>query len=306
MNNAFCTITTQSHLPKVFALYTSLYSHNPNVSLQVLVIDGKIAVEKMKLFEMIEFYDISILEDDKVSQKILNKDKKKSDKLRWSLKPIFLKWLLKKKYDKVIYVDNDIYFVDQFDFLFEELDKNNVLLSPHWRPENPSEEPLWFETNFRDGIFNAGFFGCNKNSIKALDWWASACLYKCEKNYRHGLFDDQKYLDMMPVIEKNTGIIHHKGCNLAYWNIKQVKRKLQSGKLILSGEYNPVFIHFADCTIAAILRNEDILLESHLKLYLEQLQNFGFKLNLNSILRKENFWAVYRNIKWKIFGDFLF
>lgn len=306
MNRAVCTISTKSHLPKVYALFESIVKFEPNISLKVLLSDVS-ANEINNIsapFPQVKFHSLEEF-NSPLATSIIKKYKSQSDKLRWSFKPVFLSHLLSAGYDKVIYVDNDIFFTNPFNFLWDELDSNKVLLTPHWRPSNPANEPLWFETNFRDGIYNAGFIGVSKGAEDALNWWANTCLYKVTKSYIQGMFDDQKYLDMMPVVEPSTKVIAHQGCNVAYWNIKEAKRKNTSGEVKINGKYPVVFIHYADCTIAAILRGEDPELKPLLDDYLAVLKKHGFNISLDKILKKESFWVKYRNAKWQLLWSYL-
>lgn len=307
MKRAVCTISTKSYLPKVYALFESVSKFDPNSSLEVLVVDVT-AKELSNLNSPIEEVTFRPLSEIKFNyaQEAIAKYQKYPDKLRWTFKPIFLNYLLNEgNYEKAIYVDNDIYFTGSFDFLWEELDTHHILLTPHFRPSDPTKEPLWFETNFRDGIYNAGFIGAAKGSESALDWWTNVCIYKCTKSYIQGMFDDQKYLDMMPVIEPKTKVIHNMGCNVAYWNIKEAKRKITNGKVIIEDKYPLVFVHYADCTIAAIMRDEDPMLKEPLKEYLAVLEKYGFKVDTQKVLKNEGFWVKYRNAKWQLLWSYL-
>ena len=88
--NHFCTITTQSHLYKVHALSDSLSEQSNDFLLHVLVVDSNFDFE----YNHCVFTKLSDLKSDPVTQAILNKYKRNSDKLRWSLKPVFLVNLL--------------------------------------------------------------------------------------------------------------------------------------------------------------------------------------------------------------------
>jgi hypothetical protein len=306
MTNHFCTISTKSHLGKTYALCHSIIEINNLSKINVLITDEKkvnVSVPD-NLVSFINLFDADDLENDDWYKKTFRIYSSHPDKMRWTLKPVFLRWLLKQQssVSKIIYTDNDIYFIDNYNFLFEMLEENNILLTPHWRADNPFKHPWWFETNFRDGIFNAGFVGVNKNSIAALEWWATVCLYKCKKSYIQGLFDDQKYLDLMPVIEPKTAIVQHRGCNVAGWNIIKLKRNIAGDKIIIDNTFPLIFVHFADCTIAAIHSGNDNILENLFLKYDVVLKQYGFELNLNAIAKKEKFWGHYRHIKWLLTG----
>ena len=207
-----------------------------------------------------------------VTQTIISKYGSSKDKLRWSLKPVFLRHLLETTTDKVIYVDNDIYFFGDFAFLFDLLDTHDFLLTPHHYPRDPHRDQNWLEANFRVGLYNAGFVGVNQNATKDLTWWADCCAYRCEKNLLRGTFDDQKYLDLIPVMNENTHIIRHKGCNVAEWNRSVISRSEKDGKVFLDEVYPLVFIHFNGTTVRAIEQGEEPLLKKSLSLYLANLK----------------------------------
>ena len=183
-----CTITTADHLYKTMALYDSLRAVQPDTFLHVLCIDE--LKEKLPTGN-ISLYTIDMLKHLPSAQTIITKYSASKDRLRWSLKPVFLHYLLDAKANKAIYVDNDIYFYSDPAFLFELLEAHDFLLTPHHYPRDPSRDQNWLEANFRVGLYNAGFIGVNKKAIRDLDWWAACCAYRCEKNSLRGIFDDQ-------------------------------------------------------------------------------------------------------------------
>jgi hypothetical protein len=67
-----------------------------------------------------------------------------------------------------------------------------------------------------------------------MQWWASCCAYRCEKNPIRGTFDDQRYLDLLPVMDERVHILRHKGCNVADWNRQEIPRSMQGEQLILA------------------------------------------------------------------------
>jgi hypothetical protein len=268
--STFCTISTFSHLFKTYALADSLHSWGG--SLSVLLVDDS----NSDICEIPANVTIFRLEDlkDELALKIIGKYRNESDKLRWSLKPIFLNYILKAN-DKVIYIDNDIFFFDNFTFLFEKLELYDILLTPHFYPQNPLKNQNWFEANFKVGLYNAGFIACNQKAISALDWWAKACLYRCEKNAVRGLWDDQKYLDLMPIVHSNTFILTHKGCNVAEWNALVCPKTIQNNKIIVDNQYPLIFYHFNYYSIAQILLDDNHVMTSSLMQYERALKKYN-------------------------------
>ena len=250
----FCTITTYSHLYKTKALADSLQAQSENVLLHILIVDGNVDED----YTGCKFWNLMDLQKESETISITKKYGKNKDKLRWCLKPVFMKFLLQHgDVDKIIYTDNDIFFYSAFDFLFDALNENSFLLTPHYYKHTPHENQNWLEANFRVGLYNAGFAGANRKALQTLQWWADCCLYRCEKNWWRGLFDDQKYLDLIPIIDPEAKILRHKGCNVAGWNKEECKRILCDNEVKIDGEFSVVFIHYNSYTIREIQNGND-------------------------------------------------
>ncbi|MCW3127503.1 MAG: hypothetical protein JWO03_3161 [Bacteroidetes bacterium] len=267
----FCTITTADHLFKTLALFDSIRALRSDAFLHVLCIDD---LPTGLPSDHIAFYKPQDLAHLPSAKTIIAKYASSKDKLRWSLKPVFLHYLLTQSADKIIYVDNDIYFYGDYSFLFALLGTYDFLLTPHHYPRDPGKDQNWLEANFRVGLYNAGFVGVNKNAIKDLDWWAACCAYRCEKNALRGTFDDQKYLDLIPVINEKAHIIRHKGCNVAEWNRAVISRSEEDGRIILDNEYPLIFIHFNGTTIRAIVNGEEPFLTNSFDSYIANLKRY--------------------------------
>jgi hypothetical protein len=296
----FCTITTADHLFKTLALHDSLMALSGDAYLHVLCVDelpsdlpsGNIAFYKPH--DMLHLPSAST---------IIAKYSASKDKLRWSLKPVFLRFLLEKTADKAVYVDNDIYFYGDYSFLFELLDTYDFLLTPHNYPRDPNKDQNWLEANFRVGLYNAGFVGVNKGAIKDLGWWAACCAYRCEKNPLRGMFDDQKYLDLIPVMNEKAHIVRHKGCNVAEWNKAVISRTERDGKVILDGQYPLVFIHFNGTTVRAIEMGEEPLLKKHLDLYVANLKKYKANIQTSQLYKMPSAIERLKYQIWKTATD---
>ena len=126
--NQFCTISTSSHLYKVYALAQSLNNQQNNFLLHVLVTDSENNFDHANC----KFWKLSDLQKDSTAVSIINKYESNADKLRWSLKPVFMKFLLQAETEKIIYLDNDLFFYSNYQFLFDLLDEHSFLLTPHY------------------------------------------------------------------------------------------------------------------------------------------------------------------------------
>lgn len=271
--------------------------------LHVLVVDGKEDV----IHPRCKFWYLSDLNTDTKAQRVIAKYSSNADKLRWSLKPVFMKHLLigsSVTLEKIIYVDNDIFFYNDYEFLFDLLDQHNFLLTPHYYRNDPRSYQNWFEANFRVGLYNAGFVGARKTAVSGLDWWAECCLYRCEKNIFRGLFDDQKYLDLLPVIDSKTHIVRHQGCNVAGWNTEVCKRVIVDHVVRINGEYPIVFIHYNDTTIREIIHGNDGILFNYFRRYVEVLRKYNNQIKEKHLLFGIPWLDKLKYNTWKVLTEF--
>jgi len=271
----FCTIASKSHLPHVMVLAQSLRQQTAEVRLHTLFTDD---VQGEVETDGIDVYHISQLAKVNNAEEILVKYNQEADHLRWALKPVFLQHLL-TQLESVIYLDNDVHFYSSFDFLFEQLSKHSMLLTPHWSSFDPLPHTSDFELNFKIGLFNAGFVGVNSRAMEALKWWTEVCLFKMSKDTSEGYFVDQRYLDLLPIIDENIGIVRHQGCNVGGWNIHQNKRSLVNGKVLINDKYPVVFVHFNQSTLNQISQGNDSLLKPYLQQYRNSFQSLGFNFD---------------------------
>ena len=296
--NHFCTITTSDHLYKVFALRDSLLQYDNNTRLHILIVDEGVPVPDS---ENIQTYSIANLSNDAVVKSITSKYKRDKDKLRWSLKPSFLKFLLEHTdIDKVIYLDNDLFFCNNYAFLFEHLDNHAFLLTPHYYDRSPEHHQNWLEANFRAGLFNAGFIGVNNNAVNTLQWWAECCLYCCKKSAFRGTFDDQKYLDLIPVMREDALILRHQGCNVAEWNRFLCLREVVNGEVLINGIWPIVFIHFNNTTIREIIDGSEPLLDDFFKRYVDCLKKYKPGIQPGDLYRSKAMVDLIKYSIWKL------
>lgn len=279
----FCTISTFLHLYKAFALADSLAKFSGH--LKLLLLDGIVQDIELEIPKNITFLTLEEIDSDR-TRVVLKKYK--GDQRRWALKSVLLLYVLKQN-KKVIYVDNDIYFFNDYSFLEEELNENAIILTPHFYPSNPKKNQTWLEANFRLGLFNAGFIGVNRNAMSALEWWSDCTIYEIKKAYWRGLFDDQKYLDLFPVLFDGVKIIKHRGCNFAGWNSNSNIDLIQI-----------VFIHFNSFTMNKF-KNVDSKYHLLFTQYVERLKVFNPAFEGNggslSLFKLQN---GFYFLKWKL------
>jgi hypothetical protein len=271
MKVAFCTIITKSHIPFSKTLFQSLNKYDSEIESFSLIVDSEISfnIEEFQVIRLQELF--CVLHAEEISKKYFHD----IDALRWSLKSVLMIFLLQsKKFDQVYFVDPDLYFYSDFHFLYQELNNHSFLLSPHWGCMHPEKSEVYFQRLMTDGLYNAGFLGATSKGLSTLYHWAELCLHACERDKNRGLFVDQAYLNFFPILNPDSKIVYHRGCNVAEWNRFEISRSLdENGDLILDGIYPLVFIHFSNL---GYLVEHDPLLIPYLERYEEELRKNGF------------------------------
>ena len=270
---SFCTIISPDFLPFAQTLYGSVRLYDARVELHVLITGEKNNLEPV---EGMRFYSTADI-DSGITEQLVKKYEGHTDHLRWSLKPVFLLHLLQQS-DKVIYVDADIHFFGDYSFLFDTLELHSFLLTPHFASIDPFDKEEKFMMNFLAGLYNAGFVAVSRKATAALKWWLRACFYKTADDQANGFFVDQRYLDMIPVIDEAAAIVRHQGCNIGSWNIETCKRIIQTdGTVLINDRFPVVFIHFNHETIRHIVNNNDEALKPYYDQYNRAFSATGSK-----------------------------
>ena len=290
--NVFCTIINKKYIPYAIVLCRSLQKFIPQIHFHAAIVDAAPGEDYPQVAGL-EFIPVSAVVETEIAQKIFQKyAHTNQDHLRWALKPVLLLHLL-GKHDQVIFVDPDVYFTGDPSFLFEELAAHDILLAPHWSEIRPLRYEDGLFSVMRNGIYSGGFIGANRRSVPALEWWAEVCHYKMDESREMGVFVDQKYLDLFPLLLENAGIIRHPGCNLTNINLLTCVRTMENGRLRINGSFEPVFIHFTRDTIFNIDKGNDPLLVEYLNQYRKELKEAGYEVGTGPIL------SFYEPIKRK-------
>lgn len=299
--NTFCTIITGNYFPHALALYKSLKKFDEKVSLHVLVTDhqplsGSHTATGMQILRVDALARYPLAEELYSKYAHVN-----MDFFRWSLKPVLMNFLLETGYEKVLFVDCDIFFFSDYRFLFDALNRSAIILTPHWYNANPAENENDFVQLLAAGYFNAGFIGSSKKGAPALQWWAHACHYRMGEHHADGIHDDQRYLDLLPLLFEDVQILSHKGCNLGAGNYETCKRTLAENAVLIDGSYPVVFIHFYKPLIEQILKGHDPLLVPYFNEYKKAFEASGvpFAYFIGSIAKQLQP-SVLMQLKWKL------
>jgi hypothetical protein len=258
-----CSIVTPDYIDRALTVLLSLQAIQLNMPMVVLTTESiKIHIEGLSFLPLEELCDREAR-----ARVIVSKYGDELDKIRWSLKPVLLSYLIRSQPDaEVLLCDSDLCFFSSPDPIFQYLDQGGIVLTPHWRPLCPATFPSNFRYHFLDGLFNAGCVLANARGLNALNWWADACISACEKNYEEGVYDDQRYLDLMPIYFPETVVCRHLGFNLADWNV-HLRQKNGQGEREVPDKWPVSLVHFTKNTICKTLGGFDPVLYPYLMKY---------------------------------------
>lgn len=243
---AIFTICAKNYLAQALTLKESAKYWNEDVDFYIVLADKKC--------EKIEDLDLVYLEDSWCPKWKSMAFKYNVIEFSTAVKPFFFKKLFSIGYDKVAYLDPDTYVTSKLDYVFDNLDKYSMIVTPHVNNiENnftgavPEEELLFV------GIYNLGFGAIANTDIgrKIVEWWCVRLQSKCYADKEDALHVDQKWIDFIPgFFPENILISHHFGLNVAVWNLHERELFLREDKYYVRDlgtnvEYPLLLFHFS-------------------------------------------------------------
>lgn len=283
------SIITPNYYDRALVMFESI-SKYVDARLHLLIITGDPLTDDYPLNDQVKTYkieDIIAGQDGRLNRLIYHKYKAGDvdsypeliaplDYLRWALKPGFVIKLL-QDYESIIFCDNDLFYYDDPTDIFTYCLNHDMTISPHWRTidQGHTDEMKY---NFMHGLYNGGFFTATRSAINILDWWAENCCIECSATSQY-TYVDQKYLDLLPLyFDKQVGILKHKGCNVAAWNMNHLERSRDAKDRILVAGDPIIFVHYSPITIRYIELGIDKLLIDHLLMYNDKLMEVRINL----------------------------
>jgi hypothetical protein len=248
MKAAF-TIVAKNYLAFSLTLIDSIKKSDPGLDTYIYIVDDVSDIDP----GIIERYNINVVDDNIVPSYRSMAFKYSVTEYSTAVKPFIFKHLF-DQYDRIMYVDPDIYFYQSADIIYEYLDQKNIILTPHiLLPEqkysgNTDDSEFLFA-----GIFNLGFIALKKSQVveKLLLWWMDRLEFLCYGDRMQSLHVDQKWIDFVPAFfPEDLSVCRHPGLNIAYWNIheRQLNINDKNVNVSLKGDSSSwplVFLHFS-------------------------------------------------------------
>ena len=218
MKNAAFTICAKNYLAQAFTLRKSFQKQNPNCDFFIFLSDDlKELTDESKNFVLLDDSWIPNWKQMAFKYNVIE--------FSTSIKPFCFRKLFNEDYEKVIYLDPDIYVTHPLDEIYEYLDNKSIVLTPHYcniqteYTGSITEEEILFV-----GIYNLGFTAISNNLTgnKIIDWWMNRLANKCYADKFDALHVDQKWMDFIPAFfPDETLITHNMGINPAIWNLHE-------------------------------------------------------------------------------------
>ena len=238
---SFCTIMDRNYLTRGLALYDSLKAHCPAYELFVLCMDQPTwaILEALALqgLRLVSFKELAV---DRLRQATQDRNVKERSV---TCKSVLMRWLFHRHADLALlsYVDSDLFFFADPAPLFDLLAAGSVSLTEHRFPARL--EPT---TSQDCGFYNGGWVGIRRDEqgLRCLEAWYEQCLAWCYDRIEDEKYGDQKYLDAWPQQFGGVVVLHHKGANLAPWNVENYRIRLRHQQVLVD-EIPLIFYHFS-------------------------------------------------------------
>ncbi|WLD94964.1 glycosyltransferase [Alkalihalobacillus sp. AL-G] len=150
------------------------------------------------------------------------------------------------KENSFVYLDADTQVFSPFFEVSEALKSYSIVLTPHllYPSGNGSinDELAIMST----GIFNTGFLAIKRSKYakEFIDWWSDRLRQFCYTDPARGLFNEQKWVDLVPVFFDQVHTLKHPGYNVANWNLFERNIAKQDNMYLVNGV--PLrFFHFS-------------------------------------------------------------
>lgn len=148
--------------------------------------------------------------------------------------------------DQLMYLDADIGVFRRLDDTWNALDRATVVLTPHAHHPIADAATPSDRTFLQRGLFNVGFVAMKDHAATRdlLDWWCERVYTDCPAEPSHGLYLDQKWLDLAPLYFEGVHVLRDDACNVAYWNLHE-RTLTASGEGYLVNGRPLAFYHFS-------------------------------------------------------------
>lgn len=296
--NAVCTIAAKNYLPQAFTLGDSLKKNSPDLDFYILLSD-----------EADESFDLaaakySVIEARNIGIPSFREMAFKYDVVEFctSVKPFLIEYLFDKYgYNKIIYLDPDMYVYKPLDEVLDVLDEDFVVLTPHiLKPYTEFKGVITEEELLFVGIYNLGF-AAFRDCLEArhvLKWWKAKLKDQCFADKEDALHVDQRWMDFLPSLyEKGVRLLRNPAYNLAHWNMHERKFKDMGESWLVDDKFPLAVFHFSGFdphSYEKICRKQTIFNLQNMPEYRRLFENYTAELLANGYDEMSGYGNRYR------------
>lgn len=244
---AFFSISDPRYVDMASVLFSSVRQHYPEAELYLFMIGTG---ERPELDGGVHVIYISdVVEADDLEQRLcfyLDVE------LATSLRPHCFQTLFERKFDRVIYLDPDLYIFRRMTEVDDLLSNGaNGVVTPHALRSVTRVNAAIADgdkTFLQVGIFNLGFLALSRTpeAIRMVAWWRDKLKWQCIADQKNGLFVDQRWLEFLPIYFEGFHILRLPTYNLAPWNAEHYSVFRYGDGFYVDNLDQPVaFIHFS-------------------------------------------------------------
>ncbi len=332
----FATYFDKNYIHFFLTLYESLQTHCNDFVFYAVCLDD-VAFQRVSEKKLPKVIAISFSEYEKTNPDLLKvKPTRSKVEYIFTLGPSVLMHLFDTypEIDLLTYLDSDLYFFDNPQYIFDELSNHDIGIISH-------KLTGWKKKYEIHGIYNVGWvsFRRSEQGLACLKQWRDDCLDWCYDKVEPTRYADQKYLDKWQAQYSNLKVIEQPGANLAPWNVGDYELSFEllalsfEPQILVSSKLKAkssrlkaplVFYHFSSLkqrkswlfTVGTSMyhfRLTGILRHKIYGVYIPALQKnfiaeqgaqktFNKRRQKNKFFNRENFFTLFRKI---IYPDYL-
>jgi hypothetical protein len=281
---ALVTVVTRNYLPYAEVLQASCRRWEPDTSLYIVVADRLPPESQWQpATEAVVWADqLGIADWSKFTFQYTPFE------LSCALKPYAMSHVLEQGFEQVAFLDADMALYGPLRSLWKALRSSSIVLSPHLSHPLPDDGRRPTESDFLNvGTYNGGLVACcnDPTGRDFVYWWMEHLRSQCYVDVTHGIYVDQKWLNLVPAIFPNVTSLREPSCNAGHWTLSQypIVGDRQAGYSI--GRYPLECFHFSNFlpadpfqfmhTQTRVSFQNAPALEQLVRDYHTQLQHFG-------------------------------
>ena len=210
-----CSLSTKSHVPLMNTLAKSVQRHFQG-RIYLLVVDSDdpdLVPEGTTLVRLSDVIETAVWQEMASRYNILE--------LCCALKSYLMRFLAKTVGRPIIYLDADTYLLAPLTPLLPKTPDFSVLLTPHLFTPLPGDSHAEEIGMLKVGVYNGGMVGVGlgEDGIRFLDWWLDRVTRYGYDSREHGVFTDQKWLDLVPCFFRSVHVSQAIGLNVGHWRV---------------------------------------------------------------------------------------